>query len=230
MTEIELKNILSSTDSSQIEQILHEPDYAEMISPFTGLFESIWKMTYACTTDPEFSEIQKGNLAEKIVLMNEQEDLIPKELTSIEQVSKLDLGGFPEADLFPELFRYKNLHRLDLWENELSILPVAFFEFDLLEELHISCNLTELSPSIGNLRQLKLLSLPGNRLRQIPESIHFLVNLKELDLSNNQLLELPSGLSELPLLKKLNIYGNPHLVLTGSDLGNFQKKEISLIR
>ncbi|MNV47558.1 Leucine Rich repeats (2 copies) [compost metagenome] len=137
------------------------------------------------------------------------------------------MGGFPEAILFPELLRYKKLQKLQLWENDLKVLPDAFFELNHLSELYISCNLEELSPLVEKLQQLKILALPGNQIKQIPSSIQTLSKLEELDMSNNQLSELPVFLSELPSLKKLFVYGNPGLVLNETE--NYREKGIELI-
>lgn len=227
MTEAEFKKQLQSTDPWEIEQALLHGNDTEEIKPMIDLFESIWKMTYAASSDPEFKAIQNGSLADKIVLMNEQEDLIPAGLPKVEEVTELDLGGFPESALFPELLRYKKLQKLQLWENEVNVLPDAFFELEQVRELYLSCNLEELSPLIGKLQQLKILVVSGNQIKQIPASIQKLSKLEELDLSNNQLSELPAFLSELPCLKTLHIYGNPDLVLNNPEI--YREKGIELV-
>ncbi len=227
MTEEELKKQLQSTNPREIEQALLLGSHSDEVRQIIDLFESIWKMTYAACSDPEFKAVQNGPLADQIVLMNEQEDLIPVGLPRIEEVTGLDLGGFPEATFFPELLRYKKLQKLQFWENEISILPDAFFELEHLSELYLSCNLEELSPLIGKLQHLKILILAGNKIKQIPESIQKLNKLEELDLSNNQLSELPAFLSGLPGLKVLHIYGNPDLVLNDPEI--YRERGIELV-
>lgn len=227
MTEAELKKQLQSTNPREIEQALLLGSHSEEIRQIIDLFESIWKMTYAACSDPEFKAVQNGSLADQIVLMNEQEDLIPAILTKVEEVTALDLGGFPESALFPELLRYKKLQKLQLWENEITVLPDGFFELEQLNELYLSCELEELSPLIGKLQQLKTLIVAGNKIKQIPASIQKLSKLEELDLSNNQLSELPAFLAELPALKVLHIYGNPDLVLNDPEI--YKEKGIELV-
>lgn len=227
MTEADLKKQLQSTNPREIEEALLVGSNSGEIRQIIDLFESIWKMTYAASSDPEFKAVQNGLLADQIVLMNEQEDLIPAGLPKIEEVTELDLGGFPEAAFFPELLRYKKLQKLQLWENEVTILPDDFFELEHLSELYLSCHLEELSPFIGKLQHLKILILAGNKIKQIPASIQKLSKLEELDLSNNQLSELPAFLSELPGLKVLHIYGNPDLVLDNPEI--YREKGIELV-
>ncbi|MNJ83510.1 Leucine Rich repeats (2 copies) [compost metagenome] len=227
MIDAELKKKLQSSNPEEVELGLLQGSNSPDIAPIIDLFESIWIMTYAGSSDPEFSDIQKGSLSGKIALMNEQEDLIPGELSEVGEVTELDLGGFPEAILFPELLRYRKLQKLQLWENEVKVLPAAFFELAHLNQLYLSCNLEELPPLVEKLQQLRILSLPGNKIRQIPSSIQTLSKLEKLDLSNNQLTDLPVFLSELPSLKKLFVHGNPDLVLTGTEI--YRKKGIELM-
>lgn len=229
MTEAEVKEKLKSTDPGEIESALSMGNKWEGMAPVLDLFQSIWKMTYANTSDPEFIEFQQGSLAQKMALMNEQGGLIPSELTSVEEVTQLDLGGFAESMLFPELIRYRKLQRLDLWENKLSALPDEFFGLNHLKELYISCNLKEISPLIKEFKQLKILALPGNEIEQIPNSIRLLSSLEELDLSNNSLHMLPDFLQKLPNLKKLVVSGNPNLVVTSHQKESYAGKGIEFI-
>lgn len=227
MTEAEFKKQLQSTNPLEIEQALLRGSNSGEIQHIIDLFESIWKMTYAASSDPEFKVVQNGSLADKIVLMNEQEDLIPAGLPKIEEVTELDLGGFPESAFFPELLRYKKLQKLQFWENEVNVLPDAFFELEYVSELYLSCDLEEISPLIEKLQQLKILMVSGNKIKYIPASIQKLNKLEELDLSNNQLSELPAFLAELPNLKTLHIYGNPDLVVKNP--GIYEEKGIELV-
>ncbi|WP_300664108.1 leucine-rich repeat domain-containing protein [Fluviicola sp.] len=227
MTEAELKKQLQSTNPLEIEEALLHGSHSAGIKQIIDLFESIWKMTYAASSDSEFKAVRDGSLAHKIVLMNEQEDLIPAALSGVEEVTALDLGGFPEAAFFPELLRYKKLQKLQFWENEVSVLPDGFFELSHLRELYLSCNLEELSPLIEKLQELRILVVSGNQIKQIPASIQKLGKLEELDVSNNQLTELPAFLAELPSLKILHIYGNPDLVV--NDPAIYREKGIELV-
>ncbi|KAI9076691.1 hypothetical protein K1719_041331 [Acacia pycnantha] len=68
----------------------------------------------------------------------------------------------------------------------------------------------EISPAIGELRNLQSIDLQGNKLRgQIPDEIGNCVSLIHLDLSDNQLYgDVPFSLSKLKQLEFLNLKNN----------------------
>ncbi len=99
----------------------------------------------------------------------------------------------------PELAEWKILGR--------SGTPVGFF----VENGHITklnlygLNLTELSDIIGNLKELRILDLRCNQLKNLPESFQSLANLRDLHLSGNIFVSLPNLLGNLKNLRLLNL-------------------------
>eukprot|EP00127_Corallochytrium_limacisporum_P006899 Clim_evm14s237 gene=Clim_evmTU14s237 len=80
-------------------------------------------------------------------------------------------------------------------------------------ELFLACNhlgsMSPLSSKLFQLDNLTVLSLRGNKLKQIPHAIAVLRNLKSLSLSSNQLSTLPSEVADLPHLELLSVRPNP---------------------
>jgi Leucine-rich repeat (LRR) protein len=75
-----------------------------------------------------------------------------------------------------------------------------------LKELRLSDNALsgDLNPAIGNLTELEVLEVQGNKLALLPSEIIALVRLKVLNISNNQLSALPMAeLCELSLTQLL---------------------------
>jgi Leucine-rich repeat (LRR) protein len=68
--------------------------------------------------------------------------------------------------------------------------------------------ITVLPESIGNLTHLKFLYVAGNHLAVLPESIGQLKELRVLSLDGNQLTELPVSITQLPHLQHLILGGN----------------------
>ncbi|MFX1573557.1 MAG: leucine-rich repeat domain-containing protein [Promethearchaeota archaeon] len=88
------------------------------------------------------------------------------------------------------------LNSLDLYLS--SLRKYYYSNFDL----------TEIPPSIGELKRLKKLILKGNNLQKLPDSIKELSNLTELDLSHNNFQDIPQILKSLKSLRILNLKHN----------------------
>ncbi|HAS44599.1 MAG TPA: hypothetical protein DCS93_29235 [Microscillaceae bacterium] len=203
-----IKEWIASTDLEKITNGLSELTTRPSLSYIIELYESIWKMTYANATEVDIREVDAGPLAHKILLMNEQEDLVPAKLAPLAEVTALDLGGFPKAAFFPELFKYQGLKNLYFWDNSLETLPEAFYEFTQLEDLYICDGLASLSPGIGKLTLLRKLNLRGNVLKVLPAEVANLTQLEILDLSDNLLDNFELDLTLLHHLKKIDLSGN----------------------
>ncbi len=158
------------------------------------------------------------------------------------QLEDLDLHYNELQSLPASLVQLKNLKMLNLKGNKLGELdsltkgsiPPCIFEILSLEDLSLNQNnLTQISPSISKLQNLKKLDLASNyNLLEIPTSILELKKLKHLDLSFNwemgfipkfiwemtqlevlcliqtHLKDLPDDISKLINLKKLELYRN----------------------
>lgn len=210
----EIKQLLKSNDLDQISKGIELSRAFLPAQPILQLYESVWSMTYACSTEPEFVEISKESLSKKISVLNEQDNLLPAELCSIEEVEYLDLGGFPEANNWQELARYKNLKRLDFWENNLTELPGSVYSLAKLETLYVYDELKSISPEIKKLQNLKSLQLEGNRITELADEIGELKQLEVLILAGNHLKHLPGTINALKCLRLLDVAGNPELQLS----------------
>ena len=62
---------------------------------------------------------------------------------------------------------------------------------------------------IGQLAQLRELSITGSRIRLLSPEIGKLTKLEILDVTGNQLTSLPREIARLPCLKTLRVDGNP---------------------
>lgn len=217
--------ILTGTDAAAIRTLLELRASHTTLDEWISLYESIWHMTYANATD--MHELKGMDLAEQIVLMNQQEDLIPNPLSPIKEVKALDLGGFPDAVLFPELKRYKQLKKLDLWENGLTEIPAELFELSSLEELRIIDPIRRLPEEFAQLKQLKKLCIEGE-IEEIPEAFREMDQLQSLELDLNNLEDIPAFLAELPQLKLLSLGYNTALRIPPGLLSRFTEKGIRL--
>ncbi len=100
---------------------------------------------------------------------------------------------------------------LNLWKKRLGVVPESVWEQTALETLVLADNeLTEISPRIGALKQLRILDLGHNLLSAVPETLGELSGLTDFFyLHDNRLTALPAGLGKLIGLQYLNISENP---------------------
>ncbi|KAF2312843.1 hypothetical protein GH714_040893 [Hevea brasiliensis] len=97
----------------------------------------------------------------------------------------------------------KSVRTLDLTHNKLVGQLVR------LERLSISGNmLTFLPETIGSLRNLSLLNVSNNKLKALPESIGSCFSLEELQANDNLIEDLPGSICNLVHLKSLSLNNN----------------------
>jgi hypothetical protein len=94
-------------------------------------------------------------------------------------------------------------------------VPDSIGDFDNLEQLLLQNIIKSLPESIGNLKKLKLLSLPGNtELLKLPESISELPDLKILNLmGKNPNLEIPKSITDKMFSDNNQLFYNKALKL-----------------
>jgi hypothetical protein len=108
---------------------------------------------------------------------------------------------------------YKTNILFILWKryNTDTIIPFSIGALINLNELYIHhTNIKKISPSIGSLKNLTILSLSSNNINEniIPPEIGLLTNLKELYLSNNCIYKIPKEIGKLKNLKSLSLMNN----------------------
>jgi len=111
---------------------------------------------------------------------------------------------------------YKSMNKLKMRGKDLSQIPREVYLLTELEVLDMSpereaClyyKLTDLSPYIGQLINLRVLMLDTNALTKLPEEICFLSNLECLSLGNNHFSELPRNFGRLKKLESLHLSNN----------------------
>ncbi|WP_455884826.1 NEL-type E3 ubiquitin ligase domain-containing protein [Pseudomonas spelaei] len=122
-------------------------------------------------------------------------------------LKNMDVGD--EAAYFLKYF--KGLKSLDLSSNRLTRLPEALSHMPHLEALYLDHNNLELTvytrAKLADLRNLRVLSLAGNRLVDPPPLDH-LFDLRRLILRDCRLKTFPEGLWRLPFLETVDLRQN----------------------
>ena len=225
----EILNKIASTDLDEIREALVLGLSQPYMRHIIALYDSIWNMTYGASNDPDIIKMGLGDLAPRIWLLNDQEDLMPNPLVAIPEVEALDLSYFEENNFFPELLQYKSLKKLYFAENGLVRIPQELCEMTQLEELVINDELKEITPNIAQLKKLKVLNLANNQLIDLPESMQNMFSLEVLDLSGNYIETVPKFLLNMPKLKQVDLSNNTKMLVESQHIEAFEANGIELI-
>ena len=125
-------------------------------------------------------------------------------------VHTLEIRDYKESEFPVEIFRYKDLEKLELASSgALKVIPDEIEILKRLDTLSISGSSIEHLPnSLFNLPALRILSLFNNKLKCIPENIN-LPCLESAAFNKNQLTTLPKSLALQPKLRRLSLPYNP---------------------
>ena len=147
-------------------------------------------------------------------LSNLRLNKIPKEVSSLTQISTLFLSGNQLTEI-QCLDNLKNLTILYLSNNQFTEIQ-GLDKLTNLKTLYLSNNqLTEIQ-GLDNLTNLTTLDLSSNHLTEIQESIFEFTNLKSLYLEANKISILPESISRLTKLERLYLDENQLNILPKS--------------
>ncbi|KAI1634727.1 hypothetical protein F4809DRAFT_651637 [Biscogniauxia mediterranea] len=149
-------------------------------------------------------EIVRQKIQSAIDEGNEDIDLSSLGITSIQNATISQLSEFSCIPLVAEDVPFEQKDpslKLYLYDNPLLRAPGALFNLDYLTVLSLrNTKITELPPSIGNLRNLQSLNLSLNRLRYLPAELLGLIKypskLEHLSIHPNPFYQ-PSSLPQL---------------------------------
>lgn len=147
-----------------------------------------------------FIEIFKANQCDL-------EELHPS-FYQIHALKELQLQENQLADIPVGISALTSLNKLSFYKNQLTHLPKDLFDLNL-EVIDLYYNELEVIPeAIGKMKDLKILFLSNNKLYSLPESLGNLTDLEELYLHHNRLSVLPASLSGLKQLEVARVNAN----------------------
>jgi len=157
------------------------------------------------TLDSSFYQLK--NLKE--LQLQENEILrVPEGISALKSLTKLSFYKNKLTQLPEDLFDLK-LVVIDLYYNELEVIPEAIGDMSSLSILFLSNNkIYSLPESIGKLTSLEELYVHHNRLSVLPESISNLKKLRVGRVNDNYLVDFPTQFLGLELLEDLDISAN----------------------
>lgn len=147
----------------------------------------------------DYLEIKKFKLWNKIdnenkviILNNENLDILPKELSRLEDVGNAQISS-NNIKIIPDNFGdWFNLRYLNLSKNKIYNIPKDFCKLVFLVNLDLSYNnIKEIPKEISNMLSLEILFLNNNNIQIIPKELFYLPNLISIELINNKISQLP---------------------------------------
>lgn len=165
----------------------------------------------------QLKQLQQLNLAFSHRLTS-----LPWTFGQLRNLTKLNLDA-NQIRVFPQVIgQLAKLRHLTYGSNHLRSFPQTIIRLAQLEELHLAGFMTALPWNIGQLKNLKVLNLTGNRLTALPPQIVQLKNLEILKLENNRLTSL------LPSYSNVRLNTFEEVYLKNNQLSVFPKALIPL--
>ncbi|KAK8537611.1 hypothetical protein V6N12_043764 [Hibiscus sabdariffa] len=158
-------------------------------------------------------EISKLVNMQRLILASNHIQRLPSNVGKLQSLKVMILDGneitsLPDEYLFQcNVCKLYEVNVLSHWLLTVFLLSVG--ELVRLEKLSISGNmLVSLPETIGCLHNLSLLNVSSNKLKHLPESVGICFSLEELQANDNLIEELPASICNLAQLKSLSLNNN----------------------
>ncbi|TND09350.1 MAG: hypothetical protein FD123_1312 [Bacteroidetes bacterium] len=127
-----------------------------------------------------------------------------------DHLSCLQLISCGSAVNIASAYRCAGLGELMIENAGLSVLPGEIGNLKRLKKIELPGNKLEKLPAeIGNLKEVLLLNVSGNKISELPKELEQMTKLQMLNLENNKLEVLNIDFSKMPNLKEIFLSGNP---------------------
>ncbi|KAJ5067806.1 leucine rich repeat containing protein [Anaeramoeba ignava] len=165
--------------------------------------------------NPSKEETKLGSIAQ-----------LSSSLKNLPQLTELSLPSSRLGTIPPEIYKLKQLQKLNLVANQFNSNPFTskISNLDSLKELRLDMNdISIIEPNIFKLKHMEVLSFSFNSISALPSEIGNLTELRNLRLSNNSISFLPNTMKSLLSLKTIEIGSNrlgsfPDVLLECQDL------------
>lgn len=154
-------------------------------------------------------KLAKNTITKELLLRGMVEKSLPKSYRKFSALEELDLSRNIGLTRFPDIYKNKNLKKLNLIENTVTLTDLKSIPNTSLTELNLQKNKIQKVPeAIGSFSSLKKLTFNYNQITEVSNAVGSLKNLEELSFYHNKLTAIPAGIYELPSLKAVDLYYN----------------------
>lgn len=125
----------------------------------------------------------------------------------LKDLKEFEIDGYFDKEIIENL--PGSIEDLKIRNGEIEKFPKFFKNYKQLKILHLSFNkLKEIPDVIGEITNLKELIVMENKIVKISKCIGKCVNLEKIDLSSNKIKTIPSSISSCKKLWKINFSNN----------------------
>lgn len=146
-----------------------------------------------------------------LILHHVNLDSLPSGFNNLSSLTELEIQ-INSADTFKignALSGIYNLKSVVLYKCQLDTFPLGLDKNTKLRKiLAVDCNLSHLTPSIGDNESLQTLVLDKNKFSEFPEELTKNKSIRELSLRENQIMHLPENVARMRSLEILDLTGN----------------------
>jgi small GTP-binding protein len=154
-------------------------------------------------------EEAKASGATELNLSSKGISLLPLEIYRLRNLKKLNLSHNHLSFLSPNITLLTNLVELNLSNNQFIQVPKEIYQITGLKKLNLSRNnLTLLHPEIVQLTNLQVINLGSNQFSSFPKKLFQMRKLLALGLGELNLTALPQEIFQLKTLKALSLESN----------------------
>jgi len=137
---------------------------------------------------------------------------LPKEIGLLNNLEFLRIYlNFETISIPAEMCNLTNLKVLDFASTSIDALPDEIGNLIHLEKLGAGNGFSKIPPSVGNLKELKSITLINTKVKAVPVEFYNLTNLEYIDFHNNELTEIDARIRNFSKLRYLDLSGNVEL-------------------
>ena len=151
----------------------------------------------------------KNTKVKALVIRGVKSDNLPRTYKNFKMLDTLDLSRNIGLHTFPNIYKNKELNKLNLLENNITLVDLKNISNNSLEELNLMKNKIKVVPNaIGSFSALKKLAFNYNEISEVKPGIGNLKKLESLSFYQNRLTIVPSGIFDIPRLRVIDLYYN----------------------
>lgn len=205
--EEDIENILIETNKKG--EIIGIVDSEVKIKSGRGVMT--YKYTIPYNTEKEFTDLDSAKVfkkyVKKLALTSKSYDKIPREIHKFKNLHSLDLSDNNIEKITYLICNKESLRELKMANNKIIKIPKRIRRLSFLKSIDLSNNLIDtIALEFMSLRHLEYCDLSGNQIRYLPR-MNFR-KLKYLYLDDNLLTEVPGFIGRMKKLVELSLSGN----------------------